>query len=552
MPGPTPQLSLTRKATNGLHDAWLAIFNSSSIALYSVDRDGIIAYWNPGACAVFGCSEQDMLNRNWLELAPAESISVLNKTLAKVLRGRSVPEEVVSFKRKDGSLFFGRFSVHPIHSPEDDSTIEGAIVLTTDSSELIAAELKLKDRANQIKAIVETIVDAIITIDNQGIIEAVNPAVERIFGYKAHELIGLNVSALMPSPYREEHDGYLKRFQSTREPRVIGIGREVSGQRKNGDVFPMDLAVNAVTIDGRESYVGVVKDISERKQHEAELQRQYERTEQLNTELQATLEELSRTQHELVEAEKLAALGSVVAGLAHEINTPLGVSMTAASHLQALFRQHSAELQSHHLTQSGLERFFSGGVESTDLLQRNLQRAAELVNTFKRLSVSTRSDNLCSLTDDRTLENILFSLTEELKKNQCELRINNRLEHPIKLDAGALRDVLHNIVLNAAIHGYQGQGGVVYIDISSRPQQVTFAVRDEGVGMSEEVADKIFEPFFTTRRNKGGLGLGLHLTYNLVKQTLRGSIKVKTAPGQGTCFVLDVPSADQPNRSPAP
>jgi len=410
----------------------------------------------------------------------------------------------------------------------------------------------LKDRANQIKAIVETVVDAIITIDNQGIIEAVNPAVERIFGYKAHELIGLNVSALMPSPYREEHDGYLRRFQSTREPRVIGIGREVSGQRKNGDVFPMDLAVNAVTIDGRESYVGVVKDISERKQHEAELQRQYERTEQLNTELQATLEELSRTQHELVEAEKLASLGSVVAGLAHEINTPLGVSMTAASHLEALFRQRAAELQASKLTQSGLEHFFAGGAESTTLLQRNLQRAAELVNTFKRLSVSTSSNNICSLADDRTLENILLSLASELKKHQSELRINNRLEHPINLDASVLRDVLHNIVLNAAIHGYQSQGGVVYIDISSRPHQVTFTVRDEGAGMNEEVADKVFEPFFTTRRNKGGLGLGLHLTYNLVKQTLRGSIKVKTAPGQGTCFVLDLPSADQPNRSPAP
>ena len=145
-----------------------------------------------------------------------------------------------------------------------------------------------------------------------------------------------------------------------------------------------------------------------------------------------------------------------------------------------------------------------------------------------------------------------MALTAELKKHQCELRINNRLEHPINLDASVLRDVLHNIVLNAAIHGYQGQGGVVYIDISSRPHKVTFAVRDEGVGMSEEVADKIFEPFFTTRRNKGGLGLGLHLTYNLVKQTLHGSINVKTAPGQGTCFVLDIPSVNQPNRSPAP
>lgn len=550
MSGPTPQLSEAKKNTNPLHNAWQAIFNSSSIALYSIDPEGIITYWNPGACAVFGCSEQDMLHCNWLELAAAESLSVLNKTLAKVLRGRAVPEEVISFKRKDGSLFFGRFSIHPIHNPENDA-IEGAIVLTTDSSELMAADLKLKDRANQIKAIVETVVDAIVTIDHQGIIEAVNPAVERIFGYKAHELIGLNVSALMPSPYREEHDGYLKRFQSTREPRVIGIGREVSGQRKNGEVFPMDLAVNAVTIDGRESYVGVVKDISERKQHEAELQRQYERTEQLNTELEATLEELSRTQHELVEAEKLAALGSVVAGLAHEINTPLGVSMTAASHLEALFRQHTAELQGSKLTQSGLEHFFSGGAESTALLQRNLQRAAELVNTFKRLSVSTSSDNICSLTDDRSLENILLSLTAELKKHQCELRINNRLEHPINLDASVLRDVLHNIVLNAAIHGYQGQGGVVYIDISSRPHQVTFTVRDEGVGMSEEVAEKIFEPFFTTRRNKGGLGLGLHLTYNLVKQTLRGSIKVKTTSGQGTCFVLEIPSADQPARSPA-
>ncbi len=548
MSSSTPGLTTASRPDQAMPGAWQAISTSTSIALYCVDTNGIINFWNPGACTIFGYSESDILDQNWLQLAPPESSSELNKTLAKVLRGRVVPVQQLSFKRKNSSTFSGRYSLHPFHNL-DTGAAQGAIVLTTDISDLIKADQKLQDRAKQIKAIVETVVDAIITIDDQGIIEAANPAVEAIFGYRPHELIGLNISTLMPEPYRSAHDGYIKRFRETRQARIIGIGREVSGQRKNGEIFPMELAVSTMHIDGRESFVGVVKDISERKRHEAELEAQYKTTDKLNRELQDTLHELKKTQHELVEAEKLAALGSVVAGLAHEINTPIGISTTAVSHLEGLLKKNAENFKKGELTQSGLTDFFTTGQEATNLLQRNLQRSAELVNTFKRLSIETRREDIHALSDESIFVNIIATINSELRKFQCRCELNARIEHSIRVDVSALNEVLRNLALNAAIHGYQEKGGTVSISVHTKPDMVIFQISDEGVGMTPEVADKIFDPFFTTRRNRGGLGLGLHLVYNLVKQALHGSISVETWPGKGTCFTLQVLSVNDGERS---
>ena len=167
---------------------------------------------------------------------------------------------------------------------------------------LILGSAPLPEREALLRAILETSPDGLITIDETGTIQSFNPAAERMFGYDAAEVIGRNVSCLMPSPYREEHDAYLERFLRTGEKRIIGIGREVLGQRKDGTIFPLELAVGEVQAAGRQFFAGFVKDVSARQQSEQRLQ-----------ELQA----------ELIHVSRLSAMGEMASALAHELNQPL-------------------------------------------------------------------------------------------------------------------------------------------------------------------------------------------------------------------------------------
>ncbi|MFT5576315.1 MAG: two-component system sensor kinase FixL [Bermanella sp.] len=247
-----------------------AIQSSPSIALYTVGHSSLITGWNLGAEKLYGFQSDDIIGEHCATLCPESAMNTLNKNFAKLKRGRVVPEIETQGRRKNGGASDVLFSMHPI---------------STDISANKAAEQTLVERAYQIKAVVETVPDAIITIDSSGIIEAVNPSVKIIFGYSPHEVLGCNVSILMPLPYREEHNHYLENYLSTQKAKGIGIGREVTGLRKNGEHFPMELAVNMVFIGGRETFIGAVKDISERKRNEDTLNQQFDKIEPVNREL---------------------------------------------------------------------------------------------------------------------------------------------------------------------------------------------------------------------------------------------------------------------------
>lgn len=519
----------------------MAILNSPNTAIISVDFEGRILDWNPGAENIYGYSEKEILGENWTLLSPPERHGELRKALDKIRRGRTIPEQESQRLRKDGHHFYVDSMVYPIRDEQGQTPI-AAISMTTDISQRKQTELALKESALKIAAIVHTVLDGIITIDRNGIIESLNPAAENIFQYHAYELIGCNVKVLMPTPYRDEHDQYLVNHLTTGVEKIIGIGREVTGLRKDGSTFPMYLAVNRMEVAGEIAFVGAVKDISERIEKETQIKQEINKTEQANQELQTTLQQLQETQGQLVESEKMAALGSLVAGIAHEVNTPIGVGVTASSHLINVTKDFKRNYEQGQITNSALQKFIAMAEDSSNIISRNLNRAAVLINSFKQVAVDQTNDELRNIDLREYLLEITSSFLPELKKYNAKIEIDCPTGISLLTYAGSLYQVIINLVMNAAIHAYDhDSGGKIEVRGVKNGELIEIQVVDFGKGVKDENLHKIFEPFFTTRRNRGGTGLGLHITMNIVTQSLAGKISAQSHIGQGTSFFVTIP-----------
>jgi signal transduction histidine kinase len=276
-----------------------------------------------------------------------------------------------------------------------------------------------------------------------------------------------------------------------------------------------------------------------------------QRTEELkstNAALRTSLDHLHRAQDQLVESEKMAALGELVAGVAHEINTPVGIGVTAASHLELKTRELAALQQSGKLKRSDLESYVKTAVESCDALLSNLNRAADLIRSFKQVAVDQSAQERRTFPVKEYLEGVLLSLRPKLKKTHHTVVLD--CPDDLQLDScpGALSQILTNLVMNSLIHGFaHKEDGHINIRVSDAPDHVEIRYSDDGSGMEREQLRRLYEPFYTTRRAEGASGLGLHIVYNLVTQRLRGRIDCESAPGQGTAFTLWIPKQIEAN-----
>ncbi|MCP8939479.1 HAMP domain-containing histidine kinase [Alsobacter sp. SYSU M60028] len=257
----------------------------------------------------------------------------------------------------------------------------------------------------------------------------------------------------------------------------------------------------------------------------------------------AALEELRRTQATLIQAEKMASLGQLVAGVAHEINTPVGVALTTATLVGEEARQFAEEAKGQQLLRSRLIAFTERMSEGARLLTVNLTRAADLVHSFKQVSADQVSGERRAFDLRTWLNELLTSLGPVLRRRSLTVDVDCRPGLTVETYPGALGQVLTNLIVNAAVHGYDdGCGGHVRIAVREPgPGRVAIEVADDGKGIPPERIERIFDPFFTTARHRGNTGLGLHIVYNLVVQTLRGQIEVSSEPGRGTTFRIDIP-----------
>lgn len=276
--------------------------------------------------------------------------------------------------------------------------------------------------------------------------------------------------------------------------------------------------------------------------------------------VQAQLEQLRQTQSELIENEKMASLGRLVAGVAHEINTPLGIAVTSASHLDDIFR--TIERDAHAAEHPEWSRAVGKGRRCVDLILNNIGKAAQLVRSFKQVAVDQSDEIRRLVTLHAFLEDVLLSLHPRLKASPHRVEVDCAEDLALETLPGALYQVVSNIILNAQLHAFvDGQRGLILV--VCRPLDdgngIELTIRDDGIGMPSEIRQHVFEPFFTTRRGRGGTGLGLHMVYNLVTQLLGGTIACVSAPGEGTRFTIRVPvqlppgqtcNADTPPSSP--
>ncbi len=267
-----------------------------------------------------------------------------------------------------------------------------------------------------------------------------------------------------------------------------------------------------------------------------------EKVKERTNELQESLDRLKLAQNQLVESEKMAALGGLVAGVAHEINTPVGIGVTAASHLEEKTKKFSEVYNSGKMSRSSFEKYIQLALESSKMILSNMNRAADLIQSFKQVAVDQSSEEKRKFKIGEYINEILVSLHPKFKNTKHKTIVNIEKDFAVNSYPGAFSQVMTNFIINSLKHGFDGiEEGEIIIEATNNNGLVSLVYKDNGNGIPEENIHKIFDPFFTTKRGQGGSGLGMHIVYNLITQTLGGTINCTSSKGQGTVFELEFP-----------
>jgi two-component system sensor kinase FixL len=361
------------------------------------------------------------------------------------------------------------------------------------------ARAEARTQMERTRAIVETATEGIVTIDANGIIDTFNGAAERLFGYVAGEVLGQNVKLLMPMPYRDEHDGYLRHYLDTGEKRIIGIGREVVGRRKDGSTFPIDLSVGEGRDGDRPFFTAIIRDITERKE----------------------------LQGKLNQTERLAAVGELAAGVAHEVNNPINTIINCAQ-----------------LILDGDDAASNCGV-----IREEGERIAAIVQDLLQFARDDH-DRPQATPIHEVLERTLRLIGENFKRHGIKLVVAVPADiAPVKARPQQLQQVLLNLLINAKDALQQDPSRndrQVSLRAVDDEQGVTLSVRDNGPGIPPHLGNRIFEPFVTTKRAKGGTGLGLSISKSIV-EGYGGSIEAVSEPGRFAEFRVRLLHATDPH-----
>jgi PAS domain S-box-containing protein len=398
----------------------------------------------------------------------------------------------------------------------------------------ISQNVKAEQQLRRTKYSMENASDAIYWIGRDGSLLDVNETACRTLGYTREQLLNMNIhqisSDLDPLRWDDVWDDVMNAGW------VIIEGTHITS---TGREFPVEISSNYMEFDGKQYHCAFVRDISERKDAEASIHRMNLQLEQRVLERTSELED---AQAKLVTSEKMAALGNLVAGVAHEINTPLGIGLTATSHLSERLDHYLKLYKEGRLTKSEFEVFLDLINESTSMILANLKRAAELIHGFKQVSVDQSSERRRKFDLGEYINEILISLRPKLKwtKHGVELDCPEGIE--VDSYPGAIAQLLTNLVMNSITHGFEEQeGGRIWIKVDHDDSQIHMIIADDGKGMTRDQLDKIYDPFFTTKRGRGGSGLGMNVVYNLVTQVLGGSIECQSELGKGAVFDVTFP-----------
>ena len=463
-----------------------AIIESSDDAIIAKNLDGIILSWNRGAERMYGYSAAEAIGRPISFLIPSDQRHEFDGILTRIRTDQRVAQHETRRLTKDGRELDISLTVSPIK----DSTgqILGASTIARDITERKQVEQALRSSEARWRAIVESAVDGIVVIDARGTVEAFNRAAERLFGYAAHEVVGRSVNMLMPAPYHDEHDGYLARYRATGVQKIIGIGREVTGLRKDGRAFPLHLSVGEALIEGESKFTGILHDLSERVQLETRLREQ----------------------------SALTRLGEMAAVVAHEVKNPLTGIRGAIQVIGSRLPSGSKDIQ---------------------IIGDIVARIDALDDLMKDLLLFARppQPRVASVDVLWLLKNVRDLLRQDPALRALRIDITGDAT-VLAADAELLKIVVQNLLLNGA-HAMQGQG-LIQVVVTSADGLCQIAIADEGPGIPREVLDKLFTPFFTTKAR--GTGLGLSTARRLV-EAHGGTLAIESPATGGTTATIRLP-----------
>lgn len=389
----------------------------------------------------------------------------------------------------------------------------------------------------RVKSIIELAHDAIVALTPDQRIVLVNPAAERLFGWPAALLLGRPIDVLIPERFRQRHRDHVAAFARTEEG-SLNLSRrgELYGLARDGREIPVEITISRTPSPEGLLFTAIIRDVTERKRAEAELRAAKDAAER-------ALAELERTQARLVQAEKLSALGQLVAGVAHEVNTPIGNALTSASFLGDRTAALRARLAAPGggFRRSELDSYLGEVEEAAGIVHDAMERAGRLVQVFKQTGNVQAEGGRRVFALDRLLEEFAGANRGALAAHGVTLEIDCPPGLGMDSHPGALSQVLSNLLANTFQHAFGHEGGRVSVTVSRDIDQIHICFADDGVGIAMDDLPKVFEPFFTTRRHAGSPGLGLNIVFNLVNGSLGGQVTIISTPGVGTSVLMELP-----------
>ncbi|MBW2218177.1 MAG: PAS domain S-box protein [Deltaproteobacteria bacterium] len=386
------------------------------------------------------------------------------------------------------------------------------------------AETALRESEKLYRLLAENVTDIIWTMDTDMNFTYFSPSVTRLRGYSAEEAMAQSMEESMtPASFdtavktiTEEMGMHNKGQKSQDRSRTI----EAELYCKDGSTIWTEIEGNFIyDSNGQpEGIIGVTRDITERR----------------------------RTGQQLLRSKKLAALGDMVAGVAHEISTPLGVNLMAASYLNDTTHEFNELCRSGKMELSEFEKYAKKATEASSMILTNLERAVDLLNSFKNVAVDQIVEKRRNFNLKTNIEDTLSSLRPKYKRTDHTVTVECPDDLEINSYPGAFSQIITNLVMNSLTHGFEGiEKGKIILTADKKENMLLFTYRDTGEGMDEATLNKLFDPFFTTTRSKGGIGLGMHIVYNLVSKTLKGLIDCRSSLGKGAEFIIEIPLGDE-------
>ncbi len=477
----------------------LLIDGAQDYAIYMLDRHGNVTIWNEGAQRLKGWAAAEIIGKSADLFYPDDAIAAGKPASIRAEAAARGKIETDDWRvRKDGSEFLAHIAITALKNP--DGTVRSFAIIVHDITDQRAAESALRNSEAHLRSILSTVPDAMIVIDERGKMLSFSDAAERLFGYAQSEVLGANVSMLMPSPYRERHDGYLERYLTTGERRIIGIGRVVFAMRKDGTTFPMELSVGEATGEGQRVFTGFIRDLTDRHR---------------------TQERLEELQSELIHVARVSAMGTMASTLAHELNQPI----TAVANYVEAVRDLLAEPNLDELPDI---------IEALDDAAAEAMRAGHIVRRLRDFVSRGEIEKTVESLPDLINESAAFGLLGAGDKS-IGTRID--IDHEaasVLVDKIQIQQVLVNLIRNAVEAMSTATSRLLTIQTApDQPGFVRVTVADTGPGVAPDVAAQLFKAFVSTKAE--GMGLGLSICRTIVEAN-GGRIWMEPAQGGGTQF----------------